>query len=257
MKKTKSFYISLVFSLLILVVPVIYFLYHKLNGHVIDIRNFVTEVSFYAFLLSMLFVLIKKIPDKVKVVFTLIILLATSVFCTYVGLLGGYVDFEALKGIEEIAEYNAELPADEDRYYFETEIETDSYGAFEDIACYRYLSTGVFQQRSFITIVKYSQEHFENEVKSINTSKSFYDEAVLDGDPIPVFTYDGFDFRLEKNEDYYYPKQTDFIGINKETNEIAYVYFEDMDLDGVWSFENLMEVYAGWHLIEEERANEK
>lgn len=257
MKKTKSFYVSLVFSLLILVVPVIYFLYHKLNGHVIDIRNFVTEVSFYAFLLSMLFVLIKKIPDKVKVVFTLIILLATSVFCTYVGLLGGYVDFEALKGIEEIAEYNAELPPEDDRYYFEKEIETDSYGVFEDIACYRYLSTGVFQQRSFVSIVKYSDTHFENEVKSINTSKSFYDEAVLDGDPIPVFTYDGFDFRLEKNEDYYYPKQMDFIGINKETNEIAYVYFEDMDLDGVWSFENLMEVYAGWHLIEEERANEK
>ena len=49
----------------------------------------------------------------------------------------------------------------------------------------------------------------------------------------------------------------DFIGINEKTKEIAYVYFEDMDLDGVWSFEDLMDVYAGWYLIEEERANEK
>ena len=257
MKKSKSFYISLVFSLLILVIPVVYFLYHKLNGHVIDVRNFITDISFCAFGLSMIFVLIKKLPGAVKIVFTLLIFLGTAIFSVWCNGVGGYIEFTAYNGIEEIAEYNASLPAKDDRYYFETEIETDSYGDFEDIACYSYLSTGIFQQHSFVTVVKYSKEHFENEVKSINTSKVFYEEAIFDEDPIPVFSYDGFDFRLENNDSGYYPKQMDFIGINEERKEIAYVYFEDMDLDGVRSFEDLMDVYVGWNLIEEERANVK
>ena len=82
MKKSKSFYISLILCFLNLVIPVAYFIYHKSHGHMIEFRNFTLDMSLFSFILSMVFLLIKKISGKVKVVLTLIILCATSIFCT-------------------------------------------------------------------------------------------------------------------------------------------------------------------------------
>ncbi len=251
MKKTKAFYASLIFALLILVIPVVYFLYHKLNGHIIDIRNFITDVSFYTFLLSMLFVLIKKIPDKVRVVITLIILLVTSIFCTYVGFLGGFVVFESFNGADEIIGYNESVESSGKRYedvYKMEKIDLSSYGDFEDISHYYYFSAGIFQQVGYTTIVEYDDENFKIETEKLKSQVDFYHEKNEN-----TFNYEGFDFILlaQDDENNLYPEEVNYIGINGSTKEIAYV----CSMFALAEDAELLEIDCGWRYVIEERTN--
>lgn len=258
MKKKISFNVSLVFSLLILTLPIAVIIYHKTNGHLINGWEIAGCISLFAFALSMVFVLIKKVPGIVKVIMSLVFLCVASFLCVLtVGL--GYVVFEPYNGTEEVELYNEVFKETDTRYEarFKTEVEFDRYGNYKDINHYYYLCTGIFQEACNTTIVEYTDEEFENEVKRLNSENTFYEKAVLPEDPVPVFTFEGFDFRLKKpqnEDDYdYYPKCMNFIGVNNATNEIAYVHFEDGDLDGVFDFETLMYSYCGWCYITEER----
>lgn len=254
MKKSKSFYISLFFSLLILIFPVIFFIYHKTNGHMIDLRNFISYVSLLAFVLSMLFVLIKKIPGKIKIIITLVILCATSIFCIYVSLLGGFIVFESFNGIEEIKGYNETIDSSGRRYedvYKLEKIELNSYGDFEDISHYYYFSATFFQQVGYTTIVKYDDESFEKETKRIRAENTFYSQEDI------MFSYEGFDFILlkEDDENNLLPEEINYIGINDDTNEITYVCslfaLEDPSDD------DILEIDCGWRYIIEEREKSK
>lgn len=260
MKKKISFNVSLVFSLLILTLPIAVIIYHKSNGHLINGWEITGCISLFAFPLSMVFVLIKKVPGMVKVIVSLVILCGTAFLCVWMNGVGGYVVFESYNGIEQVERYNEQFGGyysvrSEDIHKIDVPIE--SYGEFEDISHYYYLCTGIFQDACNTTIVEYTDEEFENEVKRLNSENTFYEKAVLPEDPVPVFTFEGFDFRLKKpqnEDDYdYYPKCMNFIGVNNATNEIAYVHFENWDLDGVFDFETLMYSYCGWRYITEER----
>lgn len=262
MKKKICFALSLCFSLLILTLPVAVIIYHKTNGHLIDGWELTGYVSLFAFALSMVFVLIKKIPGIVKVIVSLVILCVASFLCVCMVSLG-YVVFEPYNGTEEVELYNEVFKETDTRYEdrFKTEVEFDRYGNYKDINHYYYLCTGIFQNACNTTIVEYTDEEFENEVKRINSETVFYEEAVISDDAVPVFTYEGFNFRLKKpqnEDDYdYYPKCMNFIGVNEAANEIAYVHFENWDLDIVFDFEYLMDGYCGWYYITEERTDTK
>ncbi len=250
MKKTKSFYASLVFALLLFTIPLIYVVFSKVNGYVIFPSEFMLYFVFalIAFGIASIFVFIKAIPGSIKVVATLIILVCVIGFSSFFKVIGGNTEFDAYKGIESVNKYNESLPPEDSRNIYEPYIETDGYGEYEDIAHYHYLSTGFFWEQAETKILKYNSENFKKETERINTEMSFYEEAVEEDEPVPVFTFEGFNFRLQE-EGCWYPKEMCFVGINEETKEIAYVEFSDYDLDLVWDFYELLNNDCGWSFV--------
>lgn len=253
MKKI-TYKISLVFALLLFVIPLIYVVFCMLNGYLILPRLFMFYfvISLIAFGLAAVFVFVKAVPNCIKVICTAIILVCTFVFCfLYQGILGN-IEFDIYRGIESINKYNENLPSEDSRNVYEPYIETDSYGEYEDIVHYHYFSTGLFWQHAESKILKYNSENFKKETERINTEMSFYEKAVEEDEPVPVFTIEGFDFRLRK-ECLLYPKEMYFVGINEARKEIAYVEFSDYDLDSVWEFYELLNNDCGWDYIIKDR----
>ncbi len=250
MKRKPSFYISLGFSLMTFSVNVVFIAYLKINDYLLSAQSILIHIIFAAFVISMLFTVVTKIPDAVKIIITLLIFCVTAFGSFWFNGVGGNTYFKAYNGIDEIKAYNEAIGKNHVVYY-DTKIEADFYGDFEDITCYDYIKTGIFQQLAVTVIAKYDEAEFKKEVKRINKENAFYKSAVLEDEPIPVFSFEDFDFRLVKGEyvTYWYPKDLYFIGINDTTNEIAYVSFQDDELDSVWEFENLIYSYAGWHYV--------
>ncbi len=63
------------------------------------------------------------------------------------------------------------------------------------------------------------------------------------------FELDGYRFKMLSTSEYglYYPKEIVFVGISEGNNEIAFVYFEDRDLDYIEdSFEDFLLDECGW-----------
>ena len=254
MKKTKSFYVSLVSALLIFTIPLIYVVLCKVNGYLIILNEFILYfvIALIAFGISSIFVFLKVIPGCVKIIFTLIILVFAFGLFSAFNYFGGSIEFDIYRGIEGINEYNGSLSPDESGLY----VETENYGDFEDITYYCYNLTGIFPMSTKTKIIKYDDVNFQKEVDKINNEMSFYDSPVGYGEPIPVFSFEGFDFRLEK-AGLWYPKEMYFVGINDDTNEIAYVFFQDYESDTVWEYKDFLNSYAGWSYVIKDREKTK
>ena len=91
MKKTKSFYVSLAFALLIFTIPLIYVVFCKVNGYFIvpNLVIYYSAISLIAFGLASIFVFIKAIPGGIRVIFTSIILVCAFGFCFLCQGIGG------------------------------------------------------------------------------------------------------------------------------------------------------------------------
>lgn len=254
MKKQTGYKISLILAFLLFAIPLIYVVFCWSNGYMILSKVFIvySVISLIAFGVASIFVFIKSIPGVVKSIFTFIILVSAFLFCFLCQGIGGNTEFDVYKGIESIKEYNESLPPKEYRDIYRPYIETDGYGEFEEIVHYHYLSTGIFYQHSETEIIKYDEENFKKEVERINSKMSFYEKAVEKDEPVPVFTFEDFDFRLEK-KDSWYPREMYFVGINEETKEIAYVKFSDYDLDSVFDFCELLINDCGWSFVIKDR----
>lgn len=252
MKKTKSFYVSLVFSLLIMVNPVVYSLYHLIRGHKESVCEIILCASLVAFALSMIFVCAKKLRGAAKVVITFIILCVASVACFGIEIIGYYVVFESYNGIEEIKTYNEVFEEDyrpED--YYKDKLDISKYGDFEEISHYYYLHESLLGSAANTTIVKYNDEAFEFEKKKIEAENKFSEETETNS--VGVITYEGFDFRLvEENKDEYYDELI-YIGINEDTNEILYACSRLAARRDVDDLKFTLEVGFGWDYIIEER----
>lgn len=199
-----------------------------------------------SFALSLVFILIKKIPNFVKIIISSILVIFTFSSCFFLSLIGGYIEFKAYEDSKAIQEYEANKGVEQ----FDDDITYD-YGNYEDIAYYTYLSTGIFQQEAKTLICKYDDTNFENKVNSINSEYKFFLYPVDDEEPKSIFTHNGFNFRLIMTDTTreWYPKEMHFIGINNDTNEVAYVVFNDSDLDSVWDYHDLIEYDCGWKYI--------
>lgn len=87
---------------------------------------------------------------------------------------------------------------------------------------------GIFESEAYTMIVKYDEETYKNQ------SKVIYEpfENIEDGYKVKRNTspieLDGFSFEMYSID---YPKAIYFVGTNDETNQIAYIYFVDHDLD--------------------------
>ena len=131
---------------------------------------------------------------------------------------------------------------------------------------YYHMDYIIFQSDAYTLIVHYDPERYDYDAerKRVEEKYVFRTTAVYYGvgphTLDPAFELDGFSFHL-LDEEYYthdsnpmllpeirmeVPKYMYFVGFNDEEKKIAYIYFEDFDLDVIDSFEEFLPEYCGW-----------
>lgn len=243
MRKNKSFIFGITISLIIAAIAVTDTIYCLAKSFIVP--SSLTLFLVVAFAVSLLFSFIKKIPDVMRVVLTMILLLLTTAVYIFFTLFGPTIEFRAFENEKEINIYYNENNRDYDDFNFE------KYGNYESISNYKYHSIGIFSQEAYTTILKYNEDNFEAEKRKIENSYKFYSTPIENDGADPVFSYEGFDFRIEICD--WYPKEMNLVGINEETLEIAYISFQDYDLDSMSDYEWFLDFYCGWQYIVKER----
>lgn len=243
MRKSKAFIFSLIISLIIAAIAVIDTIYCLANSYIIP--GYLILFLVVAFVVSLLFVLIKKIPDVMRVVLSIILFLFTTAVFVFFTLFGQTIEFRALENKKEINNYYNENNRYDDDFDF------GKFGKYESISNYKYHSMAIFSQEAYTTIAKYDDDNFDTEKSKIENSYKFYNTPVENEEAEPVFSYEGFDFKVEISD--WYPKEMNLVGINEATNEIAFITFYDYDLDTIDDYKEFLDYYCGWRYIVKER----
>lgn len=238
MKKAMPF----IFSALIVVVPIVFGIFFIASGYTV-IPHAVLWAPLIVAVMSFLLAASDVIPNSVRSVITAVLLAVTIAGCLFLNILFPHAQFKAYDGDKAITRYSSSYTVDTD-------------GKYKNVNYYEYYAyTILFQQKADTLICQYDDSDFEKKVEEINSEYEFYLNPVERDEADPNFTIDGFNFRLVNTEDY--PHEMQFIGINNETKEIAYLSFEDRDLDRVWDFTDLLNTDCGWNYIKEERENQR
>lgn len=248
MMKSKSFTVSCIFAGLNIVLLVAYIIFCLVNSYIIS--RFLVIITVVAALLSTLFILIKKLSNLVKSIITGIIFFVFFICFTFFNLFGGQTEFRKFEGLDEINAYNSEV--DEEFSYSDRMIEIKRAGDFEEIIAYKYFYNAIFSDLAFTTIAKYDEQSFEKQKNQLVNEYKFNYTSLEDDERITVsFNAYGFDFSIVTDFEgsYVYPKVVRLIGINETSNEIAYVDFENYDLDYIDDYEWFISSYCGWEYI--------
>lgn len=243
MRKSKACRFSLIATGIIASIPILYIIICLICSYIPS--WFLISIPVSAILLSLPMVLIKKLHGAIRVVLSSFLLILTLVSFAFLGFFGPTVEFRSFDNAEEINEYynkNDSLNNDFDFIKF---------GKYESIESYKYHSMAIFSQEAYTTIVKYDDDNFESEKSNIESNHNFYSVPVYDEEAEPVFSYEGFSFRVEKSD--WYPKEMNLVGINEATNEIAFITFYDFDLDTITDFGDFLNDYCGWRYVIKER----
>lgn len=101
----------------------------------------------------------------------------------------------------------------------------------------------LFESNSITLVVEYDEDTYKKEKENLEDKYTFLkDKAPFDdieyAIPKYVFSINSYDFKVE--EDKYensqgYPKTFGMVGTSDEKNSIAYLYFQDLDLDYIGS----------------------
>lgn len=130
--------------------------------------------------------------------------------------------------------------------------ELDELGNYSDVK-FRHFHQNyyIFCCDSYTLKVIYDDENYELQKNQLNSDFMFQEEPIDNRDEKdiePAFSYDGYDFRF-LSDDYLafnFPKKIYLIGTNDDENTIAYIYFDDHDLDSLTTVEFFMEEYINW-----------
>lgn len=239
MRKSKAYIFSIVATGIIASIPILYIIVCLICSYIPSWLFLSIPVS--AILLSLPMVLIKKLHGAIRVILSSFLLILTLVSFAFLGFFGPTVEFRAFENAEKINEYYNENENLNDDFGFE------KFGEYESISNYKYHSMAIFSQEAYTTILKYDKENYVNEKINIENSYEFYSEPIENEEAEPLFSYEGFDFKVEISE--WYPKELHLIGTNRETCEIAHIYFYDFDLDSITDFEDFLNDYCGWRYI--------
>lgn len=254
MKNKAPFITGTVFSSFMLLMLIGCFCIYKNNSYIVPYDFMLFPVALIA--VSLVFVLVKKMPSFLKCAVPIILCVISLGFYGLL-ILGGQQEFRSYNGVDEIQEYNMLLEGKADyELYLSPKIDLDKYGDFSDIAYYEYHFHAIFSDHANTAIAKYTEDNFNKAEKFIESEYTFADAPIKEDDPLPVFSYDGFDFRIavDENTKSSYPKSIYLIGLNRSTSEIAYVSFHNSDLDGIYDFEVFISDYCGWQYIVKERS---
>lgn len=110
---------------------------------------------------------------------------------------------------------------------------------------------------AYILKVNYSEKSFQKHVDNFLNDYSFQESVVNFGEKTAKketdFQFDDFKFKMLslKEYDLHYPKQIAFIGVSEKYNEIAVVYYSDIELDYIEdSFEEFLVEECGWEYLQ-------
>ena len=243
MRKSKAYIFSLIATGIIASIPILYIIICLICSYIPSWLLLSIPVS--AIFLSLPMVLIKKLHGAIRVILSSFVLISTLVSFAFLGFFGPTVEFRSFENAEEINEYYNKNDSLNDDFDFE------KFGKYESIESYKYHSMAIFSQEAYTTIVKYDKDNFESKKSNIESNHKFYSVPVDDEEAEPVFSYEGFSFRVEISD--WYPKEMNLVGINEATNEIAFITFYDYDLDTIDDYEEFLEYYCGWRYVIKER----
>lgn len=130
-------------------------------------------------------------------------------------------------------------------------------GSYEDLE-FKHLHKDIltFKSDAYILIASYDKEETFNYQKQHLTEGLVFQDVVKDyGDKerMASFEFDGFEFQMLSLEEYElsYPERISFVGISEEKNKLAFIYFEDAELDYIdEEFSNFLIEECGWELTE-------
>lgn len=216
----------------ILIVTILYSLFVVSNDSLLFSEDLILPVV--SVLLCVVIFFLKIVPVKIK---NAIVVILTLIVILRMGLL-------FIAGAD--LHFNAYSNEDAVKIYYK--IEKDIIFSYDECRAYSYEVNALFKQDADTVIFK-TGENFEEAKKSIAENYDFYTDPLKDNEPQPHFEFSGFNFRLQCIEKDY-PKVMLFIGINEQSKEIAYVYFNDVDLDSVSDFKDILNFYCGWQYIE-------
>ena len=243
MRKSKAYIFSLITICVIASIQILYIITCLICSYIPSWLLISIPVS--ATLLSLPMVLIKKLHGAIRVILSSFILILTLVSFAFLGFFGPTVEFRSFENAEEINEYYNKNDSLNDDFDFE------KFGEYKNISNYKYHSMAIFSQEAYTTIIKYDKDNFQSKKSNIESNHKFYSVPVDDGEAEPIFSYEGFSFRVELSD--WYPKEMNLVGINESTNEIAFITFYDYDLDTIDDYEEFLEYYCGWRYVIKER----
>ena len=138
----------------------------------------------------------------------------------------------------------------------------DRFPDYEDVRFQYYHDEALFfQWDAYTVILRCSENTYDQEKQRLEQTFQFATEPILNEElepdyprtVDPVFSLDGFDFRLLSIEAYAgqygleYPKYMVFIGTSDNTREIAYIHYLDQDLDCISTdFAGFLMEHCGW-----------
>ena len=180
-----------------------------------------------------------------------IVLIAVSAILALL-ILGGLLAHYVLSGRDKVS-YDINVWSDLERSFTYLP-SVEEMGEFCDLESkYLHRDHFIFQSNAYILKATYSKEIFDRQKDIFLKSYSFQETVVDYGEEITEkdasFTFDGFRFQMLSLKEYnlYYPKQIVFIGVSEKNNEIAFVFFDDIDLDYISdSFEEFLVEECGW-----------
>ena len=110
---------------------------------------------------------------------------------------------------------------------------------------YRKINYFPFYAETMLLIVTYDEETYKNELEKIDRM-AFLQNPINNnkGDyliPKHEFVINNYSFKVLNGDNYYYPKTIGLIATSDKNNNIAYLYFEDADIDIITNMENFIE----------------
>lgn len=233
MTKNKSFKFGLAVSCVILLFPIVYIIVCLLNSYIVS--GFMLLIPVVPFVLSLILVLIKKIPNIIKVILPVLIFFVTLFVFLFFSFFGVTVEFRAFDSAEEINEYY-------------TDFDFNKFGEYESISNYKYREMSIFPCEADATILKYDKDNFEKLKQDINSTYTFYSDK--------SFPFEDFDFKVIDIDDH--PTEIELVGVNNESSEIAYITFISseitLNLEDIEPIDEFLNFYCGWQYILKERS---
>ena len=174
----------------------------------------------------------------IKIILIVVLAISVVVGSIFIWYLFGSFKSSNPKYYNEIAEESYYLPtADSLPKHISVK-----YKYFEDYML-------IFTSKAYTMIVKYDEETFNLQKDVIylpfensdETNPNNKEDFITNTSPIEL---DGFSFKMYSD---FYPKYIYFIGVNDEKNEIAYIFFDDIDLDEIDTpYDVFIETSCGW-----------
>ncbi len=181
-----------------------------------------------------------------------IVLIVVSVFLVLVTILCGLLAY-FIFGVREKVSYDIKEWSNLEKTFTYLP-SVDEMGKYTDLKVkYQHKDYFIFQSDTYILNATYSKEIFNKQKEAIINNYSFqqtvidYGEQTIEKDT--HFTFDGFQFQMLSLKEYnlYYPKRIVFVGVSEKNNEIAFVFFDDIDLDYISdSFQEFLVEECGW-----------